>query len=86
MFSHSKKEHIRNDKKCSEEIRTDPTFQVKITTELLGVFGRESTVEYCFDVWVKFSPFFIFLIVIWLWHPSGTPRNYKIMLVRAIIY
>ena len=38
MFSHSKKEHIRNDKKCSEEIRTDPTFQVKITTELLGVF------------------------------------------------
>ena len=46
----------------------------------------ESTVEYCFDVWAKFIPFFIFLIVIWLWHPSGTPRNYKIMLVRAIIY
>ena len=49
MFSHSKKEHIRNVKKCSQEIRTDPTFQVKITTELLGVFWRSG--KYC---WILF--------------------------------
>jgi len=49
----------RNVPKKSEQIQR---FKLKLPLNCWVFFDVvESTVEYCLDMWVKFSPFFIFL-------------------------